>query len=96
MKKGYFFSLEVLIAILIILSSLFIYSASSEKTEHKDKRIYEALDLLEKQNRLNSGNLEEKLENILDFDIGVSESCNKLKYMLTENSSTFRTINVCY
>ncbi len=96
MRKGYFFSLEVLLAILIILSSLFIYSASSEYTENKEKRIYKALDLLEKQNKLDSGNLENKLETILGFDVGVSEDCNKLKYLLTRNSNTFKTINVCY
>lgn len=94
--KGYLFSLEVLIAILIILSSLFVYNFEFEKIETKDKRIYEALDLLERENKINSEDLEVELENILGFDVEIDENCKKLRYLVVEGSKNFRVINVCY
>jgi len=96
MKKGYFFSLEVLVSILVIISSLLVYNANPKEIVSNDERIYEALDLLERQNKLDSENLETELERILGFDIKVNDDCNDLKYMFVVDSRIFRTINICY
>ena len=96
MKKGYFFSLEVLVSILVIISSLLVYNVNPKEIVSNDERIYEALDLLERQNKLDSENLETELERILGFDIKVNDDCNDLKYMFVVDSRIFRTINICY
>ena len=94
--KGYFFSLEVLIAVLIILFPLLIYKAEVAKYEDKDLRIIEALRILEKENKINSENLEMELEDLVDFEVNISENCTKLKYFTVLNSKNFKTINICY
>jgi hypothetical protein len=96
MKKGYFFSLEVLISVLIILFSLLVYQAEVVKYEDKDWRIREALAMLEKENKINSENLENELEDLLGFDINISENCTKLRYFVVLNAKNFKVINICY
>jgi hypothetical protein len=96
MKKGYFFSLEVLIAVLVIVSSLLIYTPKFESLDIKNNRIYDALDLLEKQNKIDLENLESNLENLLDFNVEVDENCKNIKYLLVLDSDSFQVVNVCY
>jgi len=94
--KGYFFSLEVLVAVLIILLPVLIYRAELSGSEDREMRIMEALEILEKENKINSENLEKELEDLLDFDVNISENCTKLRYFKVSASGSFEIINICY
>lgn len=94
--RGYFFSLEVLIAVLIILLPVLIYRAELYESGDKETRIMKALEVLEKENKINSENLEKELEDLLDFDVNISENCTKLRYFIVSGSESFEIINICY
>lgn len=93
--KGYLFSLEALIAIFIVLSTLFWYSYIPKFENHKDRLIYDTLNLLEKENKINSENLETLVENIVGFNITINESCKDLNYFIVSDSY-FKIIGICY
>lgn len=99
--KGYFFSLEALIAITILMSSLFIIHFSQTRFDNKEERIYTALNLLEEENKIreNTNELVEfELDELLDFDVKVNKNCggSMIDYLVVEGTDKFRIIRVCY
>ena len=77
--KGYFFSLESLIAILVILSSVILINFNIVDIDSREEKIYSCLELLERKNSLReatSQEIESQMEEILDFDIEV-EICTR-------------------
>ncbi len=98
---GYFFSLEVLIAAVMILFPLLTITGQPMELDNRNEKIYDGLELIENNNGLDVSNteLENKLENILDFNVSVSSGCKDqriINYFVVSGVDEFRIIEVCY
>lgn len=99
--KAYFFSLETLVAVTILLSSLFIIHFIPTEFDNKEERTYTALNFLEEENKLRDKTdelVEFELENLLDFDVRINKDCTNgiVDYLIVEGVNEFRVIRVCY
>jgi hypothetical protein len=102
MEKGYFFSLEALIAAMILMTSIVFISSSVSPHSDKEAKIYGALDSLQEGGVLSGmsdGALKESLEKTLGFVIEVNPAQTNgsfIKYFIVEGSNKFRIIQVAY
>lgn len=99
--KGYFFSLETLVAVVIMMSALFATHVNYSESDDRENKIYAGLSILENQNMLENHtdeSIESKLEKLLDFDVRVSKDCagGIVDYLVVEGADKFRIIRVCY
>jgi len=99
--RGYFFSLEVLIAVIMVLFPLLTISSQPMELDNKNGKIYNALELIEEKNGLDSSNIEieNNLKNILGFNISVSSRCKDqriVNYLVVSGVDEFKIIKVCY
>jgi len=92
--QGYFFSLEVLIAVIILMFPLLTISLNQMELNNKNEKIYNALELLEIENNLDE--IENNLD--VDFNFSVSDECdgNKIYYLVVSGTNKFKVIKVCY
>jgi len=102
MEKGYFFSLEALIAALILMSSIVLVSSGISAESDKEAKIYRAMSLLEEKGVLGSMSnpeLKSSLTGTLGFDVEVNPSSINgpfIKYLIADESSEFKTIRIAY
>ncbi|MCK4428940.1 MAG: hypothetical protein KAU95_01085 [Candidatus Aenigmarchaeota archaeon] len=99
--KGYFFSLETLIAVVIMMSALFATHVNYTESDDGENKIYAGLGLLDDMNLLENKSdefIESELEKLLDFDVKVSKDCTGgiVDYLVVEGVNKFRIIRVCY
>lgn len=99
--RGYFFSLEVLIAVVMILFPLLTITGQPLEIDSRNEKVYSGLELIESNNGLNIGDaeLEDKLEKIIGFDVSVSSECvdkRIVNYLVVSGIDEFRIIEVCY
>ncbi len=99
--RGYFFSLEVLIAVVMILFPLLTITGQPLEIDGRNEKVYSGLELIESNNGLNIGDteLENKLEKIIGFDVSVSSECKDqriVNYLVVSGVDEFRIIEVCY
>ena len=92
--QGYLFSLEVLIAVIILMFPVLTITLNTMEFNNKNEKIYNALELLEKENKL------DEIENSLDvdFNLSVSDECdgNKIYYFVVSGTNKFKVIKICY
>ena len=97
--NGYLFSLEALIAIVILLFSIIIFNIPPMEVDNKKEYVYNALDLLEEENKLTGDKKDvANLNNILDFDVTISEcdDAQIIDYLIVSGNKDFKIIRVCY
>ncbi|MCK4729934.1 MAG: hypothetical protein KAT28_01305 [Candidatus Aenigmarchaeota archaeon] len=99
--RGYFFSLEVLIAVVMILFPLLTITGQPMEIDNRNEKVYKGLELIESNNGLDvsNTNLENKLEKIIGFDVSVSSDCKDqriVNYLVVSGVDEFRIIEVCY
>ena len=92
--RGYLFSLEVLIAVIILMFPVLTITLNTMEFDNKNEKIYNALELLEKENKL------DEIENSLDvdFNLSVSPECNgnEMYYLVVSGTNKFKVIKICY
>jgi len=102
MEKGYFFSLEALVAAMILMTSIVFISSSISPHSGKEAKIYGALDSLQEMNVLSGMSdsaLEDSLVSTLGFAVEVNPAQTNgsfIKYLIVEGSGKFRIIQVAY
>ncbi len=99
--RGYFFSLEVLIAVVIILFPLLTITGHPMEIDNRNEKVYKALELIESNNGLEIGNIElkNKLEKIIGFEVSVSSECKDqriVNYLVVSGVDEFNIIKICY
>ncbi len=99
--KGYLFSLEALIAIIILLFPTLIININSMEFNNKKGQVYNALEILRDEEKLNQSSyrIESCMERVLDFDISVSEKCEDKRivdYFTISERDDFKIIRICY
>ncbi|MBN2095271.1 MAG: hypothetical protein JW727_04435 [Candidatus Aenigmarchaeota archaeon] len=102
MQKGYFFSLEALIASLIIISAIAVLSSNHAASPEYEEKIYGGLSNLEKSGKLASmeeSEIETRLEETLCFPVSVGKAPpggQSVKYLLVYGPEKFKTIQIAY
>ena len=99
--RGYFFSLETLVAVVIMMSALFAIHTNYIESDEGENKVYAGLNILENRNMLENHPdefIESELEKLLDFDVEVSRDCSGsiVDYLVVEGADEFRIIRVCY
>lgn len=98
MKKGYLFSLEALIAIIILLFPVVVFNANPLEMSNERDIIYEGLDFLEMENELKDNSDILKINGFLGLNISalVCENKRMLDYLIVSGAKDFEIIRVCY
>jgi len=96
--RGYLFSLESLIAIIILLFPVIVFNPIQAEFDTKRSNIYEGLSLLEKENELTDNADALKINNFLDLNISISECDDKeiIDYLVVLGTDDFKIIKICY
>lgn len=99
--RGYFFSLEALIAITLLLFPIVNSNLDCQVFDDREEDIYSALDALRSENKLDLENYQIELlvENIVDFDVAVDKNCDKgriVEYFFVSEEKELNIIRVCY
>jgi hypothetical protein len=100
--KGYFFSLEALIAALILTTSIIFVSSGISPHSDKEAKIYQALDLLQEKgilDNMNDAEIKQSLTQTLGFDVEVNPAQTRgsfIKYLITQGPDKFRIIQIAY
>jgi hypothetical protein len=100
--RGYFFSLEALIAALVLLSAALSISHTFSEPSDKEARIFQALDALEKSGKLKSlsdSELEIELGLKLGFEVELNPAQKNgplMQYLMVEGANKFRTVKIGY
>lgn len=100
--KGYFFSLEALVAALILTGAVIFVHSEPPAHSEKEEKIYLALSALEEEGvlrALEDNELEFRLEKNLGFDVEVNPkgiSGPYVKYLFVEDAGKFKTIQIAY
>jgi hypothetical protein len=102
MAKGYFFSLEALIAALILIGAVIFIPSEIHVQSDKEAKIYRAMNILEANGSLGSlsdSELKANLSGILGFDVEVNPPSIDgpfIKYLMAEGPDNFRIIRIAY
>jgi hypothetical protein len=102
MKKGYFFSLEALIAALILMASILIVNSGFSEHSDKESKVYREMRLLEAKgtlDRMSDSELETNLTRTLGFVVEVNPTRTDgafIKYLVTQGPDKFRIIQIAY
>lgn len=96
--KGYLFSLEALIAIIILLFPIIIFSTTPIEFNNEKENIYEGLNLLERENKLIDDSDALKINSIWDLNVSVSKCKDNeiVDYFVVSGTNDFKIISVCY
>ncbi|OYT43473.1 MAG: hypothetical protein B6U88_00960 [Candidatus Aenigmarchaeota archaeon ex4484_56] len=102
--KGYFFALECIIAILLVLFPIFYYSNNFFQIDNKEEKIYRSLEILRESNlleELNSTKIEAEIENLTNFDVCINFCTDKklnkkLNYVFVNPDQEPKIIEIYY
>lgn len=100
--RGYFFSLEALVAAMILMSAVMLSAEQTNYSDNREEQIYRTMDALESNGmlrELTDDELQGKLTAILGFEINVNPKEPNgalLNYLLTEGTTDFRIIQIEY
>lgn len=90
--------MEALLAIIILLFPIIVFSTTPTEFDNKKDNIYKGLDFLEKENKLIDNSDALIINNILGLNVSVSKCSDKriVNYLVISGIEDFRIIKIYY